>query len=177
MVRIITGIGVTAVVLFIFGFLYWGISPLPYTALNSTADQEAALGDIKRHFPDTGAYLVPTADNMELLAQGSQAMVYVDHGVPPSQPDPKAMALGFVHNILIALVVFLLLRHQEGMSQHLKTGALAGLAAIVVIEGSDVAWWLYPLSWKIHGAVYHLLCFVLAAALLSKFMPATQQHS
>ena len=175
MVRIAIGIVVTAVVLFIFGFVYWGLSPLPYTALNATADQEAALGDIRRHFPETGAYLVPTADNMALLAKGTQAMVYVDHEVPASQPDPVAMALGLVHNILIALVVFLLLRNQEGMSQHLRIGALAGLAAVVVIEGSDVAWWLYPLSWKLHGAVYHFLCFVLAAALLSKFMPAKQE--
>ena len=175
MVKTIAGIGLTAIVLFIFGFLYWGISTLPYTALNSTADQEAALGDIKRHFPDTGAYLVPSADNMELLTKGSQAVVYVDHEVPPSQPDPQAMALGFVHNVLIALVVFLLLRNQESMSQHLRIGALAGLAAVVVIEGSDVAWWLYPLSWKLHGAVYHFLCFVLAAALLSKFIPAKQE--
>ena len=175
MVKVTAGIVLTAVVLFIFGFLYWGISPLPYTALNSAADQEAALGDIKRHFPDTGAYMVPAADNMELLAKGSQVVVYVDHEVPASQPDPQAMALGFVHNILIALVVFLLLRHQEGMSQHVRTGALVGLAAVVVIEGSDVLWWLYPLSWKIHSVVYHFLCFVLAAAVLSKFMPARQR--
>ena len=175
MVKVTAGIVLTAVVLFIFGFLYWGISPLPYTALNSAADQEAALVDIKRHFPDTGAYMVPAAANMELLAKGSQAVVYVDHEVPASQPDLQAMALGFVHNVLMALVVFLLLRHQEGMSQHLRTGALVGLAAVVVIEGSDTLWWLYPLSWKIHGVVYHFLCFVLAAALLSKFMPATQE--
>ena len=174
MAKTIAGIGLTAVVLFIFGFLYWGISPLPYTALNSTADQEAALGDIKRLFPDTGAYLVPSADNMELLTKGSQAVVYVDHEVPASQPDPQAMALGLVHNVLMALVVFLLLRHQEGMSQHLRTGALVGLAAVVVIEGSDTLWWHYPLSWKIHSIVYHFLCFVLAAALLSKFVPARQ---
>lgn len=175
MVRVTAGIGVTAVVLFIFGFLYWGLSPLPYTSLNATADQEAALGDLRRHFPETGAYLVPAPDNMELLAKGSQAMIYVDHEVPASQPDPGAMALGLVHNILIALVVFLLLRNQEGMSQYLRTGALAGLAAVVVIEGSDVLWWLYPLSWKLYGAVYHFLCFVLAAALLGKFMPAREE--
>ena len=146
-----------------------------HTGGDSAADQEAALADIKRHFPDTGAYMVPAPANMELLAKGSQAVVYVDHEVPASRPDPQAMALGFVHNILMALVVFLLLRHQEGMSQHLKTGALAGLAAVVVIEGSDTLWWLYPLSWKIHSVVYHFLCFVLAAALLSKFMPARQE--
>ncbi len=175
MVKTIAGIGLTAIVLFIFGFLYWGVSPLPYTAINSAADQEAALADIKRHFPDTGAYMIPTAANMELLAEGSQAVVYVDHEVPASQPDPASMALGLVHNVLMALVVFLLLRNQEGMSQHLKTGALVGLAAVVVIEGSDTLWWLYPLSWKIHSVVYHFLCFVLAAALLSRFMPARQE--
>ena len=175
MLRTTAGILVTAIALFVFGFLYWGVSPLPYTALNSAADQEAALGDIKRHFPDSGAYMVPAAANMELLAKGSQAVVYVDHEVPASQPDPAGMALGFLHNVLMALVLFLLLRHQDGMSQYLKTGALAGLAAVVVIEGSDVAWWLYPMSWKIHSAVYHLLCFVLAAALLGRFMPARQE--
>ena len=71
-------------------------------------------------------------------------MIYVDHGLSASQPDPKDMALGFLHNILMAVVVFLLIRHQTGMSQILRIGALAGLAAVVVIEGSDVAWWLYP---------------------------------
>ena len=175
MVRIIAGIGVTAVALFIFGFVYWALSPLPYTSWNATADPEAALGIVKRHFPESGVYSLPGADNMELLAEGSHAMVYVAHGLSAAQPDPRELALGFLHNILMALAVFLLLRHQNGMAQYLKIGALAGLAAVVVIEGSDVTWWLYPLSWKIHGAAYHFLCFVLAAALLGKFIPARQE--
>ena len=174
MVRNIIGIGAAAVALFVFGFLYWGISPLPYTALNATDDEAAAIKDIRRVFPDTGAYLVPSAANMDLLAEGTQAVVYVDHEVSPSQPNAQALAVGFAHSVLVALVVLLLLRPGEGMRQHLKTGALAGLAAVVVIEGSDVAWWLYPLSWKLHGAVYHFVCFVLAAAIMSKVMPAKQ---
>ena len=174
MVRTIAGIGVTAVALFIFGFVYWGLSPLPYASWNATAEPEAALGGVKRHFPESGVYDLPGADNMELLAEGTRAMIYVAHDLPAAQPDPRELALGLLHNVLMALALFLLLRHQNGMAQYLKTGALAGLAAVVVIEGSDVAWWLYPLSWKIHGAVYHFLCFVLAAALLGKFIPARQ---
>ena len=49
--------------------------------------------------------------------------------------------------------------------------ATAVVAAVVLVEGSDLVWWGYPLAWKLWGAVYHVLVFVIGALVMSKFLP------
>ena len=46
-----------------------------------------------------------------------------------------------------------------------------GLAAVILVEGSDIIWWGYTWGWKLWGATYHILVFVIGALVLSKFLP------
>ena len=55
----IIGAIVAGLVLFLWGFLYWGLNPLPYTAWSQPTN-DAALGEsLKQFLPDSGMYYVP----------------------------------------------------------------------------------------------------------------------
>ena len=59
-----------------------------------------------------------------------------------------------------------------GLGATVRRAAVLGLASVVIIEGTDVVWWGYPLAWKLWGAAYHVLLFVLGALVLTWFLPA-----
>ena len=168
--KLAIGIVVTAVVLFVFGFLFWAANPLPSASWNTAADQAAAQEAVRAHFPQSGVYNVPGAAT---APSGVWAMVYVNHDVPETLPDPAEMLRGFFHYVLVALVLALLLRRQAPLAEQVKKAAVAGLAAVIVVEGSDVVWWGYPLGWKLWSVGYHELVFVIGALTLAKFLPAS----
>jgi hypothetical protein len=49
--------------------------------------------------------------------------------------------------------------------------ALAAVAASVMIDGGDVVWWSIAPMWKAHQAVYNILAWVVAGAVLCRYMP------
>ena len=162
------GILATAVVLFVFGFLYWGANPLPGKTMNALPDPEAAAAAVSEQFPDSGIYSVLAPAT---APSGVSAMVIVDHDVSGKEADPLVMFYGFVHYIAIGIVLALVLQRGAALADHVKRAALLGVAAVVLVEGSDLVWWGYPLAWKLWGAVYHVLVFVIGALVLSKFLP------
>ncbi|MYJ74674.1 MAG: hypothetical protein F4089_06045 [Gammaproteobacteria bacterium] len=81
------------------------------------------------------------------------------------------MARGFIHYLVVAVILAIMLPNGARVSAHVRRGFIVGLAAVVLIEGSDVIWWGYAWGWKLWGAGYHLLVFVIGALVLSKFLP------
>ena len=156
------GIVVTAVVLFVFGFLYWAANPLPNEALNTVPDADAAASAVGEQFPETGMYNV--------MHSGIAATVIVNHDAS-EEVDALAMVYGLAHYLLIAAVLAVVLQSGAPLSAHLRRAFILGLAAVVVVEGSDIIWWGYTWGWKLWSAAYHLLVFVIGALVLSRFLP------
>lgn len=162
------GIVLTALALFVFGFLYWGANPLPYASWNEPPDSAAATAATRAHFPRTGVYGLPRPGE---APDGVWAMVYVRHELPPSLPDLGELLKGFAHYLLVAGALALVLRRRAGLAATVRRAAVLGVVAVVVVEGTDVAWWGYPLAWKLWGVAYHMLLFVLGALTLTWFLP------
>ena len=156
------GILVTAAVLFVFGFLYWAANPLPYKALNTVPDADAAATAVGEQFPHTGMYI--------FMQSGLSGTVIVNHGASEAV-DPLVMVYGFIHYLLIAAVLAVVLQSGAPLSAHVRRAFILGLAAVVVVEGSDIIWWGYTWGWKLWSAAYHVLVFVIGALVLSKFLP------
>ena len=104
-------------------------------------------------------------------------MVYVNHEPPENPMDPVTMVYGFIQYLVVGVVLVFVLQRDGALGSQVGRAALLGLAAVVVIEGSDLIWWLYPLEWKLWAAVYHVLVFVISALVLAKFLPETQAGS
>ena len=54
-------------------------------------------------------------------------MVYVNHDVPETLPDPAEMLRGFFHYVLVALVLALLLRRRAPLAEQVKKAAVGWL--------------------------------------------------
>ena len=63
MKKTVLGIIATSFALYIWGFLYWGVSSMPYSSWKQTADDEQAQQVLSKHFPESGVYFVPGFDH------------------------------------------------------------------------------------------------------------------
>ena len=160
--KLALGILVTTVVLFAIGFLYWAANPLPNQALNTAPDPEAAAVALEEQFPANGMY--------SFMQPGLSATVIVDHDVS-AEVDPMVMAYGFIHYLVIVIFLAVVLQNGASVSAHVRRAFIMGLAAVILVEGSDLIWWGYTWGWKLWSATYHVLVFVIGALLLSKFLP------
>ena len=150
MKRQIVGAILAAVVLFAYGFLYWGANPLPYYAWQKTNGDEAAGQALREHFPQPGTYYVPGMYNDEqtlerLYSTGPIAMLHIASldGLPTM--DPGIMIRGLLLNLAMVLILGAIMRAAlpatPTYGSRLKLAALIGFAAAVLIDGGQAVWW------------------------------------
>ncbi len=173
--KTLLGVIVTGIVLFFFGFLYWGVNQLPYTTWNSVEDPAAAQAAAASLFPEDGVYFLPGPGSdpqaMQLLESGPSVLLTIQH-----TQDPMAVqfGLGFVHNVLSALLLVVVLKGVTGTGALVTRALLLGFLAGFVILGSDIVWWMQPVSWMFFHLVYYLIYFALGAWVLSFFLPKAE---
>lgn len=182
--RTILGIVLATLVLYFWGFLYWGLNPLPYQSLRRSTDTAAAGEALKKFFPENGAYLFPGRITDEAEAErmysagpvGILQMTSVD-GRPAF--DPRIMLNGFVVNTIAVCLIAALLRTVSGAlptyGSRVKFAALAGLTCALLTDIGEVAWWDVSLAWNLHKAVYTLSAWVVTALVLAKFVGAKRE--
>ena len=159
--------------MFFWGFVYWGVLPLPWTIIGPAPD-EVALARAVGELPESGAYVLPhpKASNedeaMERTARGPIATVLLTkEGRSPMDP----MLPGFAHMWISALFMGMLLKRLGPKSY----GAALAMAACI---GSVAAFWSnlgrpiwYAQPWDYHLllAVYDWSGWVIAGLVLAKF--------
>ncbi len=172
--KTILGGFVAGLALFIFGFIYWAVNPLPYAAWNEVSDPAAAQAAAAEWFPEDGMYFLPGPGNdpqaLELLKTGPSVFLTIDHS-PSAGADPAALGLGFVHNIFSAFLIIYLIQGVSGLSGRVSRAVMVGIIASFVINVSEIIWWQQPLNWVIHQMIYYLFYFAIAAAVLHFFLP------
>jgi hypothetical protein len=183
MKRLLVGTTVAALVLFFWGFLYWGASPLAWVIIGPAPDEAALQAALAEAVPEPGAYLVPhpTNSNAEVHAArakaGPVATVLVQGGADPADPTPFVM--GFVHMWISALLMGLLLSRYAPTSvgSTVATAALAGLAAAVWSNLGRPTWYWQPWDYHLLYAVYDFTGWVVAGLVLAFFVRAPQEAS
>ncbi|MCH7741181.1 MAG: hypothetical protein IIB71_00790 [Proteobacteria bacterium] len=114
MKKIIPGIIVTTFALYIWGFLYWGVSTIPYSGWKQTADDELTQQMLAEHFPESGVYFVSgfnhEAEELNrLFEQGPTGFVTISlEG--RSQVGPGIMIGSFVLTLLIVSLMAAMFR-------------------------------------------------------------------
>ena len=186
---LLMGSVIAAVALFFWGFVYWAVSPLPYTALKTVADEPAAGQALLEHFPQSGTYYLPDPQNPDidemnaLHRQGPVAMVDidVDGAVPQS---PIVMLAGFAHILITTLMISLLMRLTgDALATYGDRVLFVFLAGVIVAfwaRISDVIWWGLGLPWQMYNAIYDVSSWLIAGLILAKFVgpkPASVQRT
>jgi len=183
MKRLITGCLIASIVLFLYGFLYWG-GTIPYGehVWKQSADDAVAGRALSAHFPEKGTYFVPASTNEQetrskLYLRGPIAMVHMLSPSGRPEMDSSILAKGFLANLAFIIVVGLLLRRVAAAlptyGNRVMFAILAGLACTLLTDIGDIAWWTMDWQWRAYTGFYHFSAWVIVGIVLAAFVSPT----
>jgi len=177
MKRLVLGSLLAAVVVFFWGFLYWNVLPFRSSATQAAPD-EPSLAQTLGALPATGTYELPHLSASESpeafvgrLSQGPIALVLLrKEGANAS--DPAMFINGFLHMLITALLIGLVLRRTGLATFGARFGLvfLAGLAAAIFANLGEPIWYFQPWDWHLLQFGYDLTAWVLFGLVLAKFV-------
>lgn len=174
--RTILGVISATVVMYVWGFLFWGASSVPYLAWEQAPDDRAAGAALLEHFPESGVYYMPGNDHPtevrnELFEQGPTGFVILDRDGRPAF-DSSIMVAGLVLNgvVVAVLAVLLNLSAAASYAARMRVVAVAAAFAVLLVNFGDVVWWAIPLGWVVVQAVYNFSAVLVAGAVLARFV-------
>lgn len=176
MQKTIIGIVVTTLVVYIWGFLFWGVSTIPYASWKQSPNDTIAQEILSKHFPESGTYFIPGVGNdpetrAALYETGPTGFVHITHG-SSSEADPAIMIQGLLLNLVIValLAAFFRVAGATEFRDFARLSLAAGAVAVVGIHVGDMVWWRMPVEWKIWQLLYDYTVWLLAGHLLGIFM-------
>ncbi len=174
------GVVLATIAVYVWGFLYWGVSSVPYSAWERTNGDEAAQKALLDHFPNSGTYYIPGRHHDEetmnrLFMAGPVGFVHLNREGRPAV-DPSIMIGGFFFTFaavgLIAMLMEKAAPAGSSAADRVKLAALTGLTAVVMIEFGEAVWWQVPWHWKIFQAFYNFAAWTIAGLVLARFSGA-----
>ena len=178
--KTLVGIVATAIALYLWGFLFWGLGDIPYSGWKQTADDAATQQMIREVFPESGTYYVPGFDHEPeerawLFEQGPVGFVHIDLDGRPEM-DPMIMGTGFVLNIVIValMAAFFKVARAKEFRDFVRLSLIGGAVAVVTIHGGDMVWWQTPVEWKTWPLIYDFTAWLLVGHLLGFFMKSSE---
>lgn len=183
--RTATGIVIATLVLYAWGFLYWGFGPYREAIWKQASDDVAAGQALREHFPEDGTWYVPGfGHDQQTIEQrftaGPVAFVHMLSVSGRNLAEPSIIIQGFVLNLVFVALLALLLR-QIGHAlpryvDRVKLVTIAGLAATVLIDFGDAVWWQVDWSWKLYQGFYSFSAWLVVGLILGAIIrpaPAT----
>jgi hypothetical protein len=175
MKQLVLGSLLAAVVLFFWGFVFWGLLPNP--GFQEPANEEAVWQSLDENLPETGAYYIPDPEgDSESVARhesGPTAFLFVRNQGSPVM-SVSMMAFGFVHMFITALLIGLLLRQASPrLPTYGKRVLFVVLVGAVATFWFDIAWpvwWGTPWTFFLWMAVYDVVAWTLAGVVLARFV-------
>ncbi|HEV2816434.1 MAG TPA: hypothetical protein VGW40_04330 [Allosphingosinicella sp.] len=141
---------VAAIVMFVLGFIFFGLLfPMALSPLAPEAAQavQAALGT---HLPASGNYAVPMDENA-WMAGPSALITFAAAGQVPTMA--MAMVLGFIHMAVCIFIFGLALKAVGGdFARQAKVVLLVGIATSAFMHLGDPIW--YGSGWKMSLFVF-----------------------
>lgn len=180
MMRVLSGSLLAAVLMFLFGFAFWGFSGLPDTVMAGASDEDRARTELSTLFPVDGRYQVPYSTDWEdesfrdKVREGPLVSVTIRHaGKDPD--DFLGMLVGLVYQFACILMIAILLKmatggHGGAMQSYGKRVGfvlLAGVAIATYSNFGNVVWWNHPVDYPALTALYDTAAWLVAALVLA----------
>jgi hypothetical protein len=178
MKSVLIGSLIGSIVLFLWGFAYWGLLPISGMVF---VDAPPSLTQELRTLPRSGTYLVPgmdlyERDEAEFRRQhqtGPIATLYVrKEGANPG--SPSTIGLGLLHMFVSVVLMGMLLRSVAGVMPVYGSRALftwiAGSVGAFMADISPIIWWLQPAPLHVANLVYHVVGWGWVGLILARFV-------
>jgi hypothetical protein len=182
--RWIIGSLLGAIVLFVWGFVYWVQTPMPFFMFKAAPNGEALAATLKENIKEPGAYIFPwpeettTPEAKEAAAkkvheQQKQGpivqLIFRPEGLDPMAPT--MFALGFAHYFVSALIAGLLLLMflpgKPSYPSRVMVVFLAGLLGAVSIHLSNPIWFHQPWDHNLFWTAFSASNWLLAGIVMS----------
>jgi hypothetical protein len=181
MKRFILGSVMGAVVLFFWGFIFWGTSTMPYSVLHHAKD-EGQLGSLLREqLPNSGTYILPhPADPPETLNKlsldGPIATIHLQREGRRVM-EPRVFIVGFVHGfavvLFIAMLMTIALPALLTYAARVRFATLFGMASALFVHAGSVVWMNEGRAWHLVNATYEVsACLLVGLVLGAVIKPA-----
>lgn len=183
--RFILGVLLAAVAFFVWGFFYWGISPLMGKVVQPFADAQseaAVAAQLTQSLGKTGVYKYPAppADMNDEAAvaeferkhnEGPLYMLFYQQGgaAPMSQ---QTMIYGFLHSVLLCFVGGLIIMAASPRAYMNRVMLIFWVAVFGTVwsEFGNVVWWNYPMNWCWLEMGYHIGGGLIIGIILAGFI-------
>jgi hypothetical protein len=184
-VRVLTASAISAVLMFAWGFLFWGVSgasqtllsPLPEKSLNDM------LAVLRRDALPPGMYVYPPpASDMSDQAEADQfqqqhesgplLQLVLKRGGPVMPPScfVAGIALNFAYALLGATLLAMAASSLNTYSRRLYFALLYAVAGAIWTNLGDVIWWFHPIRYGLGNVLYQLGAGVLMALVIASLV-------
>jgi hypothetical protein len=179
MVRVVIGSVVAAAAMFVVGFIFWA-TPLQYVGYSTATEPQNAAVQLAmaQNLPHTGRYMVPetgTPNGAILYGKGPIALIDYNSG-GYSTSDPASMIGGFVHEIVVSLMIGLSLlavagRVTDFTSRFRLAIGLSAAASVLILFGEPI-WRHADWRYAIYALVANMAMLAAASFVLVRwFLP------
>lgn len=190
-VRIVLGALASAVVMMLWGFVFWAVLVPPGGAMQAIPDEPGFAATLRERLPGSGTYYFPMPpteaagpEAMERFRQRSLAgptgMVQVRmQGHRPL--GPGMLAGGFAQlagaGLLAAVLVAVCLPVLEGYFSRLLFVVLLGAFANVATRLGEPIWWQLPWGHHLYSMVFSITGWALAGVVLAAVVRAPRGYT
>jgi len=179
MKRLLVAAFAAAVVLMIWGFLYWTVNPWSRQVLRGIEGEDAVIETLRNAIPETGVYFMPSEGMTSETSHESFVekhergpiirLMFRSQGADPMAPS--VFILGFIHFFLSAFVMAMIVMKVQpllpGFRKRLDFIVLIALFAVLFIDWSDPVWMYTPTSYAWFLTVYHVVGWLLAGSVIA----------
>lgn len=172
MKKLLLGSFLAGLALFMWGFIYYGISGVPYGLLESPNPGAGAA--LKAAFPDDGTYIIPSPESETLPEEQQSGPIAMVHLVRDGTDNPMSMMLpGFLHGWAYCIILGMLLQQickKSGYGARVWFVTLIGIAGAFLARIGDAIWWWQAWDWQLSNFAYSVIGAIIAGAILAKFI-------
>lgn len=164
-----------ALAMFFWGFIYYGVSGIPYKALGTAGDVAPAVAEL---FPADGTYILPDPrSSPEVLAEQMKRGQLVTVHVKKSgvlEMDPMIMTKGFILEFISCLLLALIVHKAYGVQKdqclcRFMLCVVVGVLVTLFSNGGQAIWWQQQWGWHLMTMLHDIVAFVLAGAVITFF--------
>jgi hypothetical protein len=181
MKRVVIGALLSAIVVFLWGFLYWNVLPLRKGVYQPVPDELKVGEELRAALPQTGIFELPTkrsGESMDAAMKRYQAgpiaeIIFLRDGATPTAPS--RFIGGFLHMFVSALlmgsVLLLTLSPRlAGYGTRVGVVVLAGLAGAMFAHFTYPIWYFHPWGLSFLRFFYDLTCWLITGLILARFV-------
>lgn len=192
-IRVLLSSAASAVVVFAWGFVFWGLSGASQSLLSSLPDpaRDDLLAVLRRDNLAPGMYIYPAPaedsndqqaldEFQERYEQGPLLRMALHEGGPPMPPSVFAMgvALNFAYALLAGVMVAMAGASLSTFGRRVAFLLVFSLAGAIWTNLSDVVWWFHPVRYGLGNAGYQFVAGLLTALIVAAIVrPAAPDAS